>query len=241
VNILIAEDSPVLRMLHGKLMEKWGYSYDMASNGLETVEYARKNNGKYDLCIMDVEMPVMNGIEATKIIRKTVDYFPIMALTTNDEYKEECLATGMDDFVVKPCLSDKFFAKISELTVKFNKVHIGENNLFITRETPMDPQQTSVLKQLKEQHLSVISIFGTSTEATFVVNEDVPQYIEKEFAENQKQSVQFLDHSPEGKGLCHLFSKTSMVVKKFMLDEDFESENQQEMEKLKRIIVGSET
>jgi len=227
-------------MLHGKLMEKWGYDYDMASNGLEVVEYAKNNNGKYDLCIMDIEMPVMNGIKAAKIIRKTVDYFPIMALTTNDEYKEECLKIGMDDFVVKPCLSDKLFAKISGLTVKFTKVHISENNLFITKETPMNSQQTSVLKQLKEQKLSVISIFGTSTEATFVVNDDVPQYIEKEFAENQKQSVRFLDHSPEGKGLCHLFSKTSMVVKKFMLDEDFESENQREMKKLKGIFVSSE-
>lgn len=240
MNILIAEDSPVLQMLHGKLMEKWGYDYDMASNGLEVVEYAKNNNGKYDLCIMDIEMPVMNGIKAAKIIRKTVDYFPIMALTTNDEYKEECLKIGMDDFVVKPCLSDKLFAKISGLTVKFTKVHISENNLFITKETPMNSQQTSVLKQLKEQKLSVISIFGTSTEATFVVNDDVPQYIEKEFAENQKQSVRFLDHSPEGKGLCHLFSKTSMVVKKFMLDEDFESENQREIKKLKGIFVSSE-
>jgi hypothetical protein len=96
------------------------------------------------------------------------------------------------------------------------------------------------LKQLKEQKLSVISIFGTSAEATFVVNDDVPQYIEKEFSENQKQSVRFLDHSPEGKGLCRLFSKTSMVVKEFMLDEDFESENQQELKKLKGIFVSAE-
>jgi len=240
VKILIAEDSQALQMLYGRLMEKWGYDYDMASNGLEIVEYARKNNGRYDLCITDIEMPVMNGIEATKIIRKSVDYFPIMALTSNDEYKEDCLAIGMDDFVVKPCLSGKLSAKISGLTVKTIKVNVSENNLFITKETPMNSQQTSVLKQLKEQHLSVISIFGTSTEATFVVNEDVPLYIEKEFSENQKQSVRFLDHSPEGKGLCRLFSKTSMVVKNFMLDEDFESENQREMKKLEGILVSSE-
>jgi len=240
MNILIAEDCSIIQMINEEFMNDWGHSFDMASDGIEAVKLAQKNNGKYDLGLMDIDMPKMNGIEATKIIRKTVPYFPIMALTANDEYKKECLEIGMDDFAVKPCLPDSLFAKINELTVKITTVNISENNLFVTKETPMNSQQTSVLKQLKEQNLSMISIFGTSTEATFVVNEVVPQYIEKEFAENQKQSVKFLDHNPEGKGLCRLFAKTSMVVKSFMLDEDFENENQHEIEKLKNIVISSE-
>ena len=240
MNILIADDCSIIQMINEEFMKDWGYNFDMASNGIEAVKLAQKNNGKYDLGLMDIDMPKMNGIEATKIIRKTAPYFPIMALTANDEYKKECLEVGMDDFAVKPCLPDSLFAKINELTVKITTVNISENNLFVTKETPMNSQQTSVLKQLKEQNLSMISIFGTSTEATFVVNEVVPQYIEKEFAENQKQSVKFLDHNPEGKGLCRLFAKTSMVVKSFMLDEDFENENQHEIEKLKNIIISNE-
>jgi CheY-like chemotaxis protein len=70
VNILIAEDNLVIQMLQTELMENWGYTYDLASNDLEAVEYAKKNNGKYDLCLMDVDMPKMNGVEATTIIRK---------------------------------------------------------------------------------------------------------------------------------------------------------------------------
>ncbi|MCF6283555.1 MAG: response regulator, partial [Candidatus Polarisedimenticolaceae bacterium] len=228
MRILIAEDNPMIQALNAELMGIWGYEFDMASNGVEAVEYAKKNNGKYDLCLMDVEMPKMNGIEATKIIRQETSYFPIMALTANHAYKEACYMVGMDDFTEKPCRPDNLFTKIARLTVKYIKVNFNEKHLLITKETPVSPQQAAVLKQLEEQKLSMISIFGTSTEAMFVVNEAVPKYIENEFTKNKRQSVMFLDHNPEGRGMCCLFSKTSMVIKKYMLDEEFDLENKNE-------------
>ena len=212
MKILIAEDNPDLQDMNEQLMNRLGYDFDIASNGIEAVEYAQKNEGKYDLCIMDIDMPIMNGLQATEIIRRKLKYFPIMAFSGNPTNRRKCIKIGMDDFLEKPCILDELFTKINELTVKSLKVNISDNNLFITKEMPMNTQQTSVLKQLKEQHLSMISIFGTSTEATFVVNEAVPEYIEKEFAENEKQSVKFLDHNPEGKGLCRLFAKTSNLT-----------------------------
>ncbi len=239
MKILIAEDDQALQEMNKQLMNHFGYDFDIVSNGKEAVEYAQKNEGKYDLCIMDIDMPIMNGLQATEIIRRKLKYIPIMAFSGNPMNKRKCLKIGMDDFLEKPCIISELLAKINELTVKSIKVDISDNNLFITKEMPMNTEQTSVLKQLKEQHLSMISIFGTSTEATFVVNEAVPQYIENEFAENKKQSVRFLDHNPEGKGLCRLFAKTSMVVKSFMLNEDFESENQQEIAKFKKIILDN--
>ena len=68
MNILIAEDQRIVQMTHEAVMAKWGFGYDLASNGAEAVEFARTNSGRYDLCIMDVSMPVMNGIEATREI-----------------------------------------------------------------------------------------------------------------------------------------------------------------------------
>lgn len=103
-------------MIFSELMNDWGYDFDMASNGIEAVEFAQKNNGKYDVCLMDVEMPKMNGIEATKIIRKTTHYFPIIAYTANNDYKKACLEAGMDDFALKPYLPNDLFAKINELS-----------------------------------------------------------------------------------------------------------------------------
>jgi len=117
VNILIAEDNQIIQMLYSELMSSWGYDFDMASNGIEAVEFAQKNNGKYGFCLMDVEMPKMNGIEATKIIRRTTNYFPIVACSTNNNYKKACLNAGMDDFALKPYLPDDLFAKINELSI----------------------------------------------------------------------------------------------------------------------------
>ncbi|TAN68544.1 MAG: response regulator [Methylobacter sp.] len=118
VNVLIVEDNLFIQMLYSELMSNWGYDFDMASNGIEAVEFAQKNNGKYDFCLMDVEMPKMNGIEATKIIRKTTTYFPIMAYTANKEYKKACFEAGMDDFALKPYLPDDLLSKINELLAR---------------------------------------------------------------------------------------------------------------------------
>jgi len=239
MKILIAEDNKIIQGVYKDFINRLGYDFDMASNGIEAVEYAGKNEGKYDICLMDIDMPVMSGIEATEIIRKRHKYFPILAFSGNHMVRTQCLKIGMDDFLEKPCGPKELLAKIKELTVKSVKVDTRNNNLLITKEMPMNTEEAAVLMQLKEQHLSMISIFGTSTGAKFVVKEAVPQYIENEFTENKKLSVRFLDHNPEGKGLCRLFAKTSMVVKSFMLDEDFESENKQEIEKFKTIIIDN--
>ena len=102
MHILIAEDTPFLQLSNRELMNRWGYDFDMASNGREAVDYALKNAGKYDLGLMDIEMPEMNGLEATRLIRQKVKYFPIMAYTANRGYRRQCLENGFDAFVEKP-------------------------------------------------------------------------------------------------------------------------------------------
>lgn len=118
MNILIAEDHPILQLLNQKLMHNWGFDFDMASDGVEAVEYVQKNAGRYDLCIMDVEMPRMNGIEATKAIRRTGNYLPILVLTSDERYRAGCLAAGADEFAVKPCAPPVLLSKIRALTIK---------------------------------------------------------------------------------------------------------------------------
>ncbi len=118
MNVLIVEDDSLTQALHKKTMQKWKCSFDIASNGIEAVEYAERNEGKYDFCLMDIEMPEMNGIEATKIIRKTVGYFPIVALSANYDYKKQCMDVGMDAFFEKPCAPSVLFKKIKGLISK---------------------------------------------------------------------------------------------------------------------------
>ena len=73
MNILVAEDDPVIHNLHQRQLTRWGYNVDLAVNGREAVECVRKSRERggvnYDLCLMDVNMPVMNGIEAIQAIR----------------------------------------------------------------------------------------------------------------------------------------------------------------------------
>lgn len=109
MNILIAEDQSTIQMTHLALMENWGFDCDIASNGKEAVEFARANPGQYDLCIMDVTMPVMNGIEATHEIRRSVSYFPIMGYSADIEARMLCLEAGMDEFTLKPCHPERMF------------------------------------------------------------------------------------------------------------------------------------
>jgi two-component system sensor histidine kinase/response regulator len=103
LQILIAEDHPINLKLAMKILHKLGYDPDYANNGQQAVEmYTRKN---YDLVLMDVLMPEMDGLEATKIIRNSSGIQPkIIAMTANvmTEDKNACFVAGMDDYLSKP-------------------------------------------------------------------------------------------------------------------------------------------
>jgi signal transduction histidine kinase/CheY-like chemotaxis protein/HPt (histidine-containing phosphotransfer) domain-containing protein len=105
LRILLAEDNSINQRVGLLLLERIGYMADVAGNGIEALEALRRQ--PYDLILMDVQMPVMDGLEATRRIRADfpADRQPrIVALTANvlREQREACLAAGMDDFVQKP-------------------------------------------------------------------------------------------------------------------------------------------
>ena len=104
-HILIAEDNPINQKLARRLLEKLGYSVDVADNGREAIQ--KWSTGVFDLILMDCQMPEMDGYEATRQIRTTeagTNHIPIIAVTANTMLgdKEKCLASGMDAFVPKP-------------------------------------------------------------------------------------------------------------------------------------------
>lgn len=117
MKLLIAEDADFWQALHGLLMTKWGYEYDLATDGVQAIDYASRSGGEYDLCIMDVGMPRMDGLEATRIIRREFDYFPIVGYSSDDAVRDACLEAGMDAFLTKSSNPERLRATIDELTV----------------------------------------------------------------------------------------------------------------------------
>jgi PAS domain S-box-containing protein len=115
--VLVAEDNLVNQKLIRILLQKLGHEEEIVPNGKIAFEKATK--GDYDLCLMDLQMPVMGGVEATKKIRKSGNTeLPIIALTAVafKEGRDECLAAGMNDFLTRPVDPDKLREKILEWT-----------------------------------------------------------------------------------------------------------------------------
>jgi CheY-like chemotaxis protein len=116
--ILLVEDTPVNQRLGQALLGKRGYHVSLAADGLEAL--AAFDRERFDLILMDMQMPNMDGLEATRRIRDrelTGDRrIPIIALTANamQSDRERCLAAGMDDFVAKPFRADEMFAVIEK-------------------------------------------------------------------------------------------------------------------------------
>lgn len=109
LHILIADDHPANRFLAGKLLETFGCTFEAVENGAEAVEAVRA--GAHDLVLMDIKMPVMDGVDAARAIRSMDDHkavLPILALTANADERDAAtyLAAGMNGVVQKPIQPD---------------------------------------------------------------------------------------------------------------------------------------
>jgi signal transduction histidine kinase/CheY-like chemotaxis protein/ligand-binding sensor domain-containing protein len=115
MRILIAEDNPINQQLIIHILEKLGYQVEVAENGMETV--ARLTKQHFDLILMDLQMPVMDGLEATRTIRLAHLTNPVIIALTADaqeEDRQECLSAGMQDFLSKPMQLDKLIGMLKK-------------------------------------------------------------------------------------------------------------------------------
>jgi CheY-like chemotaxis protein len=125
LSFLVAEDNAVNRTLIARLLESRGHSVVLAQNGREALEALDKQ--PFDIVLMDVQMPEMDGFEATKLIREKEEasgtYLPIIALTAHamqgDE--ERCLVCGMDGYVTKSINLEELFSVIEKVVPGMNR------------------------------------------------------------------------------------------------------------------------
>lgn len=117
--ILLAEDSLANQKLALGLLERWGHRVVVASNGIEAIERYRSES--FDLILMDVQMPELDGNEATMAIReierRTGEHIPIVAMTAHalQGDREQCLKAGMDDYLMKPIRARQLFQMIEQV------------------------------------------------------------------------------------------------------------------------------
>jgi CheY-like chemotaxis protein len=117
LNILLVEDNLLNAKLVSILFSEIGMKLQVAKNGIEAIKKIKTN--RFDMVLMDMEMPVMNGYQATAIIRQQLkNNIPIIALTahTLPGEMEKCLQLGMNDYIVKPINADQLFNSIYKLT-----------------------------------------------------------------------------------------------------------------------------
>ncbi len=131
LNILVAEDNQVNQKLIRRLLEKRGHTVTLAVNGLHAIELLAPSGSirsDFDVVLMDVQMPEMDGLEATARIRElektSGDHIPIVAMTAHAMKgdREQCLAAGMDDYVTKPIQVEKLFEVIQHVCRELRSV-----------------------------------------------------------------------------------------------------------------------
>jgi CheY-like chemotaxis protein len=115
IRVLVAEDDEASARVARTILERLGCLVDLASNGKQALEYFRQH--AYDLVLMDWQMPVMDGIEATARIRSMPrgKITPIVGTTSHTTY-DECLAVGMNDVVPKPFVTEKLLSLLTRWT-----------------------------------------------------------------------------------------------------------------------------
>jgi len=134
LRVLLAEDNPVNQTLAIRILEKIGHKVQVVNNGKEAI--GRAQGEEFDLILMDVQMPEMDGLEATTAIRAaeagTGKHVPIVAMTAHAMKgdKEKCLSAGMDGYLSKPIRIDELMQAISRAEQKGNISRFPEQNPF---------------------------------------------------------------------------------------------------------------
>jgi CheY-like chemotaxis protein len=121
-HVLVVEDDRINQKITVDMLKKQGYIVTVAENGQQALQILEETT--FDLVLMDLSMPIMDGFEATAHIRarekQTDQHLPIVALTayTQKEYRERCVAVGMDGYLAKPVRKNELYDAIRNLTIK---------------------------------------------------------------------------------------------------------------------------
>ncbi len=202
LRILLAEDNAVNQKVALRILDKMGYRADIAANGYEAVNAVKHIH--YDIVLMDILMPEMDGYAATKTIISELDADKrpkIIAMTANAMQgdKEECLAAGMDDYVSKPIRIDE----LQESLTKWSKIISEQRGDLISKVKKVKAKT----KFVNEENISFLADIQTEADLGFLIElldiylNDLPVTIEKiktSVTEKDFKNLQFFSHKLKG-------------------------------------------
>ena len=160
LHVLLVEDDNINRTVITRILKEKGHSIDTACNGIEAVEMYE--HGRYDVILMDIQMPEMDGIEATKRIRQkeTYSHTPIIALTAYALHgdKERFMSMGMDEYIAKPISMDELFLMLDRVSAlkyvwergRINIGKTGESQSENCKKANLTEEQLPVLEEISD-------------------------------------------------------------------------------------------
>ncbi len=220
VRILVAEDNPMNRKLAVTLVKKAGYQVDAVENGRKAIEAL--NRTSYDFILMDVQMPEMDGFEATKAIRQMEGdrkHTPIVAMTAHAMKgdRERCLKAGMDDYVSKPIEPQELFDAIEKWSksTEPQKAIIGQNNSEkddLLKDTPIDLE--AVLSRFngdKEFFVEILHEFLDSAPKQLETLDEAVKKGNAKLVEKEAHSLKGAAGNLSAKRIAHLALKLELL------------------------------
>jgi PAS domain S-box-containing protein len=160
-NLLLVEDNMINQEIVIGLLENSGINIDVANNGKEAVDIFGVDNSKYDLILMDIQMPIMDGYEATKIIRSSDKNIAIIALSANamKEDIEKSLAAGMNEHLNKPIDVDKLYKTLMKY-IGVKKEETKDNDPFAQAISQMRDNRSGKKSTISEkENISILPDF----------------------------------------------------------------------------------
>ncbi|MBL4938814.1 MAG: response regulator [Lutibacter sp.] len=231
LNILLVDDNKTNQLLGKTRLERWNCKVDLASNGIESVKMAQQN--MYDVILMDIQMPIMDGYEATKIIKNDisaeVSKIPIIAMSayTSASDVERALSAGMDDYIFKPFKPNELY-NVLEKYGKVNKVTISTKvDNFKGKATKEGAEKYADLKFLREETFNEKSLLVLLINSFLAEIEEFIDVVNKEMKNKNwillHKAVHKIKPSVSMFGISKLELTIQMLVNNLRKEEQLES------------------
>lgn len=234
VQVLVAEDYEINQILINELLKRFDIVPDFVNNGSEAVDKVMEK--QYDLVFMDVNMPVMDGIEATQFIRRNDITVPIVALTANamEGDREKLLDSGMDDYLSKPVVFEEMQKVLNRFLDRSKKIDREEEG-YCGRQNPIDYAQ-------KELGLSREIVEKLFTHFFAKIDADI-EMIARSFEENEYQTVVDVAHKIRGSAanmrLIHV-AETAKALEKTPTDK-MTTKGADHFHRLKKLLADAKS